>query len=91
VTTWNLNTIEKYIKNVNTIDSNKVIAPRLPQSKSYLKILGIPYLIEDINLPITTNIVEKVTYIFNDIVLASWSYIIKAFSKLDMAVIWVDI
>ena len=91
MTTWNLNTIEKYIKNANTIDSNKVIAPRLPQSKSYLKILGIPYLIEDINLPITTNIVEKVIYIFNDIVLASWPCIIKAFSKLDMTVIWVDI
>lgn len=71
VTTLDLNTIEKYIKNISAVDSNKVIAPRLPQFKLYLKILGILYLIEDTNLPITTHIVEKVTYILNDIVLAS--------------------
>ena len=47
------------------------MASRLPQSKSYFKILGISYFIEDTNLPITTNIIEKVTYIFNDIVLTS--------------------
>ena len=50
------------------------MSPRLPQSKSYLKILEIPYYIKDTNLPITVNIVKKVfqtTYIFNNIVLAS--------------------
>ena len=60
------------------------------QSKSYSKILGISYLIKDMNLHITTNIVEKVlqtTYIFNDIIFASQLCIIKAFSKLDIAVI----
>lgn len=71
VTTLDLNTIEKYIKNISAVDSNKVIALRLSQFKLYLKILGILYLIEDTNLPITTHIVEKVTYILNDIVLAS--------------------
>jgi len=68
--------------------------PRLPQSKSYIKILCISYLIKDTNVPITTNIVEKVlqfTHIFNDIVLASKLYIIKESSKSDMAVIWIDI
>jgi len=71
VTTLDLNTIEKYIKNVSAVDSNKVIALRLSQFKLYLKILGILYLIEDTNLSITTHIIEKVTYILNDIVLTS--------------------
>jgi len=43
----NLNTIEKYIKNINIVDTNEVISPKLFQSKSYLKILGIPYYIKD--------------------------------------------
>jgi len=45
-----------------------------------LKILGIPYYIKDINVPIHSNIVEKViqtTHIFNNIVLASYSHINK--------------
>ena len=45
---------------------------KLPQSKSYLKILDISYYIENMNLIITTNIIERVlqiTYISNDIVL----------------------
>ena len=70
------------------------MSPRLPQSKSYLKILEIPYYIKDTNLPITVNIVKKVfqtTYIFNNIVLASWLCIIKAFPKSDIVVIWIDI
>jgi len=36
-------TIEKYIKNLESIDSTQVDTPCLPQSKSYLKIIGIPY------------------------------------------------
>ena len=69
-----LNTIENYIKNIDVVDSNNVMSPRLPQSKSYLKILDIPYLIEDTNILITADIVERIlqsTHIFNDIVLVS--------------------
>jgi len=69
-----LNTIENYIKNIDVVDSNNVMSPRLPQSKLYLKILGIPYLIEDTNILITTDVVERIpqsTHIFNDIVLVS--------------------
>ena len=68
--------------------------PRLSQSKSYLKILGISYFIEDTNLSITLDIVESIiksTHIFNNIVLASCSQVIKALSKSDMTVIWIDI
>lgn len=57
--TLDLNTTEKYIKNVDIVNLNKVMSSRLPQSKLYLKILGILYYITDTNLPITTDIVEK--------------------------------
>ena len=36
--------VDNYIKNVYNIDMNKIQATYLPQSKSYLKIPGIPYL-----------------------------------------------
>ena len=88
-TNSNLKVIENYIKNVD-----EVISPRLFQSKSYLKILGISYYIKDTNLPITLDIIEKIiqaTYIFNDVVLISQPHIIKVSSKSDMFVIWVDI
>ncbi len=32
--------IEKYVKNLENIDSSQVDSPYLPQSKSYLKIIG---------------------------------------------------
>ena len=67
---------------------------RLPQLKSYLKILGILYLIEDTNVPINSDVVKKIiksTHIFNDVVLAFKLRVIKASPKSDMAIIWVDI
>ena len=42
----NINIIEKYTKNLNNVNLNKVISLRLFQSKSYLKILGILYFIK---------------------------------------------
>ena len=89
-----LSTIKKYIKSIDTIDLEDIMLPQLSQSKSYLKTLSIPYLIEDTNVPITSSIVEnviKTTHIFNNVCLTSKSCIIKASSKLDIAVIWVDI
>jgi len=92
--TSDLKVIEDYMKNLNDIDSNDVMSPRLPQLKSYLKILGIPYLVEDTNLSLTCDIVERIlktTHIFNDLVLALRLYIIKASPKYNMAVIWINI
>ena len=43
--TSDLKVTEDYMKNLNNVDLNDVMSPRLPQSKSYLKILGILYLI----------------------------------------------
>ena len=63
---------------------------RLSQSKSYLKILGISYLIKDTNIPIFANVVEKViqsTHIFNKIVLVLKLTIIKVSLKSDLTVI----
>ena len=78
------------MKELNNVNSNNVMSPRLLQSKSYLKILGIPYLWKDTNLSITPNIIERViksTHIFDDTVLASYPQVIKASPKSDMAVI----
>jgi len=89
-----LNTIENYIKNIDMINSNKIMSLKLPQSKSYLKILDISYYIKNMNLFITTNIIERVlqiTYISNDIVLTSHSYIIKVSFKSNIAIIQINI
>ena len=51
-TQLDLQTIEQYIKNMNYIKADSVKTPCLPQSKSYLKIIGIPYLLENTNTPI---------------------------------------
>jgi len=51
-----------------------VEAPQLPQSKSYLKIIGLPYLIENTNTFLTLDMVETIlknNYIFNSISIAS--------------------
>ena len=58
VVSSDLNTVEKYIKDLNDVDSNNIMNSRLPQSKSYLKILEIPYFVEDTNLPIIPDIIE---------------------------------
>ena len=90
VATLDLNIVEKCLKNLNDIDSSDMMSPRLPQSKSYLKILDILYFVEDTNLLLTYDIIEKViktTHIFNHVVLASYPYIIKMFSKSKIAVV----
>ena len=75
--TLDLNIIEKYIKNIDVVNLNDIISPKLPQSKSYFKILSILYHIENMNI---LNIVKKAlqsTYIFNDIILVFKPQVIK--------------
>ena len=89
-----LQTIGKYIKNTNFIDSNKVNVPCLPQSKLYLKIIGISYLLENTNTSILPDVVESIiknNHIFNYIIVISKPYIIKVSPKSDIAIIWLDI
>ena len=94
VSMLDFNTIKKYIKNVDVVDFKDVIAPWLPQSRSYLKIFGILYIIENTNTSVSSGIIEQIlqsTHIFNNMVLASKLRVIKVSPKLDMAVIWIDI
>jgi len=67
---------------------------RLPQSKSYLKLIGIPYLSEKTNSCITSDEVDNIlknTYIFNDVVLALKPRVIKISPKSNMAIVWINI
>jgi len=69
----NLLEIEKYIKQSLDNNSNTIASPRLPQSKSYLKIVGILYYVDKSNTHITTKDIEHIlknTHIFNESVLA---------------------
>ena len=91
----NLTTIKNYIKNSESINSSQVDIPCLPQSKSYLKIIGIPYfpngnLQEYLNSSDIENIIKQ-NHIFNNITLASKPRVIKVSPKLDMAIVWIDI
>ena len=86
--------IKKYIKNTNNIDIDKVEVSRISQSKSYLKIIGILYMIENTNTSILANVVKSIiksNYIFNNIAVTSKLYIIKISLKLDISIIWLDI
>lgn len=90
VATSDLNVVEKYMKNLNNVNSSNIMSPRLPQLKSYLKTLGISYLVEDSNFLVIHEIIKKVletTHIFNNVVLSFWPHIVKASPKLNMAVI----
>lgn len=87
-----LQIIENYINNIENITLENI--PRLPQSKSYLKIIRVSYFINNTNISISLEFIESViksNHIFNNLSLASKPRVIKAFSKSDMAVIWIDI
>jgi len=59
-----------------------------------LKIIGIPYLLENTNTPIMADVVKTIirnNYIFNNVAVASKPRIIKILPKLDIVIIWLDI
>ena len=69
--------------------------PRLPKSKSYLKITGIPFF-PHVNFQekLSSNDIEmilKQNHIFDNIYLASKLRVIKVSPKSDMAIVWIDI
>ena len=89
-----LQKIEKYIKNSLKANDNSIASPRLPQLKSYLKIIGIPYFVDKSSTCIISEDIEcilKNNHIFNDIILVSRLHIIKVSSKSDMVVVWINI
>ena len=90
-----LSIINHYIKNSDDINALQVEDSRLPKSKSYLKIIGIPFYSHPNSQeePTSSNIetVLKQNHIFDNISLASKLRIIKVSPKLDMAIVWLDI
>ena len=69
-----LQEIEKYVKNSLSSDAEQVSSPRLLQSKSYLKIIGILYINKKTNSCISSDNIKNVlknNHLFNDIILAS--------------------
>jgi len=89
----NLSTIERYLKSIDNTGNDKILAFWLSQSKSYLKITGIPYIqpngdkLTDNDITTTMKHLE----LFEPMNLAVKPRIIKASSKSDMAIIWFDI
>ena len=89
-----LQAIEKYVKSTSYINSDQVQSLRLPQSKSYLKIVGISYLSKATNSYISSDEVKRIlknNHIFNNVVLALKPRIVKISPKLDIAIIWINI
>ena len=89
-----LQEIKKYVKNSLLFNTDSISLPRLSQSKSYFKIVGISYNVNNSNIRISSNDVKHIlkgSHIFNDIVLASKPRIIKVSPKSDIVIIWIDI
>jgi len=89
-----LQTIENFVKNMEDVNSDDIESSRLPQSKSYLKIIDILFFIENTNIHISSNFVESViksNHIFNNLSLASKLQVIKVSPKSYIAIFWVDI
>ena len=87
--------IDQYVKNLNDINSLQVDEPRLPKSKSYLKIIGIPFFphanSQEKLTPNDIEVILKQNHIFDNISLASKPRVIKVSPKSDMSSVWLDI
>ena len=88
--------IDNYVKNSNDVNSLQVEDACLPMSKSYLKIIGIPYYpySDDHQTKLTSNDIKNIlkqNHIFDNISLASKPRVIKVSPKSDMALVWIDI
>ena len=91
--TSDLSLIEQYFKGLKDLITTDV-SPRLPQSKSYLKILGIFYYGNNFSNPINNSQVEEIlskTDMFHGITLAACPRVLQASRNSDMSVIWIDI
>ena len=87
-----LSIIEKYLKSVQNINLDSIESPCLPKSKSYMKIIGLPYSSKlGVMSPDIIKDVLKNSHLFKNVTLALKPHIIKASPKLDKAVVWVDI
>ena len=90
-----LQIISQYIKKLEDINKIQVKEPHLSQSKSYLKIIGIPFFPngksqERLNASYIKTILKQ-NQIFDDIKLTSRPRVIKVSHKSDMSIVWIDI
>ena len=87
--------INNYVKSLNDINSLQVDKPRLPKSKSYLKIIGILFFShansQERLTPNDIKTILKQNHIFNNISLTSKPRVIKVSPKSDMSIVWLDI
>ena len=87
--------IDQYIKNSNDINSLQVEDLCLSKSKSYLKIIGIPFYPHSNSQEKLTSTdiktILKQNHIFDNISLALKPRVIKVSPKSDMAIVWIDI
>ena len=90
-----LSIIDNYIKNSNDVNALQVENSRLPMSKSYLKIIGIPFFPHSNSMEKLTSFdvetILKQNHIFDNISLVSKPRVIKVSPKSDMAIVWLDI
>ena len=89
-----LEVIKQWLKKTAGLGEITEVEPRLPQSKSFLKVLGVPYWDSKTSLPVTPAQVAEVlssSPLFEGITLASMPRIMKASPSSDMSVIWIDI
>jgi len=91
--TSDLNTIERYLKLIDGTGNDEILAPWLPQSKSYLKITSIPYIQPNGNKLTGDDIATTMKHleIFEPVNLAVKLRVIKVSPKSDMAIVWFDI
>jgi len=83
-----LSTIEKYLKNIQNVNPDSIESSHLPKSKSYMKIIGLPYLSElEVMPPDIIEGVLKDSHLFKDVTLASKPHVIKASPKSDKVVV----
>jgi len=89
-----LEVIKQWVRKTAGLGENTEVEPCLPQSKSFLKILGVPYWDSNSSLPITPAQVAEAFYsslFFEGITLVSMPCIMKELPSFDMSVIWIDI
>ena len=92
VITSDLAIIEKYVKNINNISLDNIDCPHLLKSKSYLKIIELPYQMEQGMLtPESVEGILKNLHLFENIVLTFKPQVIKVSTKSDIVVVWIDI
>ena len=89
-----LEVIKQWLKKTAGLGKVTEVEPCLPQSKSFLKVLGVPYWDSKTFLSVTPAQVAEAlssSSLFENITLASMPCIMKASPSSDMSVIWIDI